>query len=207
MKIKYFYLLLLLCLGVVGIFVWYDNKYLALPKIKECDMEKFVVENNLQNQFVNHDSMLINFDSISQNKILLVDFFFTRCGYICPKVTLGVKYLFDNIQPSMKDNLKVLSFSVDPENDDTHELKIYRERYQISENQNWQHITGKKGAIYRLIREQFNVSATPANKEENDFIHSSQIVLLDQKQNIRGYYDGTDSLQLQKLLKNLNQLN
>lgn len=200
-----FFLLLFLVMIGTGVFVWIENTYLSLPKYKKCNIQQFVNENLFQKQIVNQDSLFINFDSLFNEKIVLVHFFFTRCQSICPRVSLEVKNLFEKLSPENKQKIVFISFSVDPLNDNVQELKLYRQRYQIQDNKNWQHLTGSKIAIYKIIREQFNLNASPANNEEDDFIHSSQIVLLDQNQTIRGYYDGTDSLQMQKLLTHIQK--
>ena len=36
-----------------------------------------------------------------------------------------------------------------------------------------------------------------------DFIHTENIVLIDQKQRIRGFYDGTDVTQMQQVIEDI----
>lgn len=202
-----FYSIVVGILLLLAIWMYIEDEYLDLPKYGETHFSEFIADNHFENAFINQDSLVVDIRHLMKDKeIILVDLFFTRCRSICPAVTQGVKQVLDKIEPSKKSKVLALSFSVDPENDVPSELLIYRERYEINDPQ-WVHITGRKGAIYKLIREQLNVSATPANQAEDDFIHSSQIVLLDKDKVIRGYYDGTDSTALATLSKHVLKLN
>ena len=137
------------------------------------------------------------------NKIVVVDFFFTHCPSICPKMTRNLK----TVQESYAKNpdIFIASFSVDPERDSVEVLAKYARRFNVDEK-SWQLITGPKKDIYRLARNSFKLTATDGDGGDEDFIHSSQLVLIDKQKRIRGYYDGTKTEETNQLIKDIKKL-
>ena len=104
-----------------------------------------------------------------------------------------------------KKDLLIVSFSVDPERDSVAQLKKFAQRFNIDES-NWQLLTGSKQEIYRLARKSFQVVATDGDGGDNDFIHSDQLILIDTKKRIRGYYEGTEGKETAQLIKDIKKL-
>jgi len=130
-------------------------------------------------------------------KLTVVDFFFTSCPSICPIMSdelTRVQKAFDN-----DDEVQILSFSVDPENDSIEALQLYANRYQADDTQ-WKFITGDKKAIYSLARCGFIMPVQDGNGEPADFIHSDKLVLVDSQKRIRGYFGGTDREDVDRLI-------
>ncbi len=105
--------------------------------------------------------------------------------------------------------LKILSFTVDPETDTVAELKRYATVHHADDNQ-WHFLTGQKADLYKLARRSFFV-LKPAEVENqgdvgSDFIHTNNFVLVDQRMRIRGYYDGTSSTEVTKLINDIKRL-
>ena len=142
------------------------------------------------------------------NKIVVANFFFVSCPSICPKMTQNLltihrQYIEDS-------SLLILSHTVWPEVDQVPLLFSYAEKYDVNHN-TWRFLTGKKEELYRLARQDY--LAAPDINDPNfqhgsnaDFIHTENIVLLDTKQRIRGYYNGTDSLEMDRLLEDIEIL-
>jgi protein SCO1/2 len=150
-----------------------------------------------------------------QNKVIVANFFFTRCPTICPRMTMAMKTMRDDIKSSAKvgtreaNFVQFLSFSVDPERDSVHNLKNYADRFGINP-QNWWLLTGEKKQIYDLANEHMKLGVVTAGQVDTNFIHSDMFVLIDKKRNIRGYYhslkeDGMtmDTASLAKLSRDL----
>lgn len=126
-----------------------------------------------------------------KGKVLLVDFFFTSCPSICPKLTANLQ----KIQEAYVKNdtlLQLLSFSVDPERDSVERLRKYGYDHRINPD-NWWLLTGDKKEIYDLARHEFFVSVTEGDGGPDDFIHTEKLILIDKNGHIRGYYDGLDA--------------
>lgn len=127
-----------------------------------------------------------------KDKIYIADFFFTSCGYQCPKMTIQMKRLQDEFIHD--DRVMFASFSIDPVRDSVQKLKEYAKEYGIIPGK-WNLLTGDKQKIYDLARFGFKLSAVDENKEEgkkSDIIHSDRFVIVDPEGNIRSYHIGTD---------------
>ena len=129
-------------------------------------------------------------------KVYVVEFFFTTCPSICPKMN---KNLVD-IQDAFKGNTEfgVASFSINPEHDTTEVLKEYESQHGIT-NPNWHLLTGKKEDIYKLSNEGFNLYTAQDDDVEGGFEHSGNFALIDKNGFIRSrvlngnpviYYNG-----------------
>lgn len=137
------------------------------------------------------------------NKIVVVDFFFTHCPIVCPKLTNSIQ----RVQQNFKSDNGILfnSFSVDPERDSISVLEEYTKRFALNTH-NWQLLTGDKKEIYKLARNSFMVAATDGDGGPEDFIHSEKLVLIDKQKRIRGYYNGTDATAVNQLMEDIKKL-
>jgi protein SCO1/2 len=138
------------------------------------------------------------------NRILIVDFFFTRCPNPCPTLTRNMKKLQDSY---LKNDTMVhfLSFTVDPVRDSVLALKNYADRFGVRHN-NWWLLTGEKKALYDLAFNEFKAGIVDGGEVDTAFLHTSKFYLLDKYHVIRGWYDGTDSASLTKLARDVSLL-
>jgi protein SCO1 len=142
------------------------------------------------------------------NKVIIADFFFTRCPSICPKLTANIRRLQDAL--SSKDQFKqlnpafvqFLSFSVDPERDSVPVLKSYGDKFGINPDL-WWLLTGPKKQIYDFSINELKLGLADGEGVDSNFIHTQKLVLLDKEHVVRGYYNGLDSGDLNKLAKDL----
>jgi len=137
------------------------------------------------------------------DRIIVADFFFTYCPTICPVMT---SHLAD-VQNFYSGDSEVgfASFTVDPERDTPERLKEFARKYGADLEQ-WIFITGEKKDLYKLARNGFFLTATDGDGGPDDFIHSEKLILIDHKKRIRGYYDGTESADVNKLIKDISKL-
>ena len=144
-----------------------------------------------------------------EGKIVVADFFFTRCPQICPQMTRNMKRLQDAVKKNVKagpkdaDFVQFISFTVDPLHDSVPELKKFADRYQINPN-NWWLLTGDKKEIYDLARHEFFVNALEGEGGgPDDFIHTEKFVVIDKDRYIRGYYNGLDSNDVRRMVNDI----
>ena len=137
------------------------------------------------------------------NKIVIVDFFFTHCPSICPKMTKSLVELKTRLRGA-KDIL-INSFTVDPERDSAAQLKKYMFQ-RGADKDNWDFLTGEKKAIYKLARNSFMIVATDGDGGPTDFIHSDKVVLVDRAKRIRGYYNGTSEKEMNQLFGDIQKI-
>ena len=128
-------------------------------------------------------------------KVWIADFIFTHCSGPCPRMTADLARIAGDLT-SFPD-LRLVSFSVDPERDTPAVLAEYARGYS-ADNARWYFLTGDKTAIFKLARESFHVGAADG-KPDDPVMHSTRFVLVDRAGKIRGYYDSNDPMQLAAL--------
>ena len=98
-----------------------------------------------------------------------------------------------------------VSFSVDPVRDSVAALKKYADKYRVRHN-NWWVLTGDKKKIYDLAFNEFKAAVVDGGEVDTAFLHTNKFYLLDKYRVIRGWYDGTDSLAMARLAKDIGLL-
>ncbi|RPG80972.1 MAG: SCO family protein [Crocinitomicaceae bacterium TMED135] len=199
---------------------WQNNR--KLPVFQPNDINPDLVDSSLHGRgrgINGGDHCISNFELLDQlnhrvtkkimtNKIVVTNFFFVSCPSICPKMTQNLLTIHNQYKEDNK--ILILSHTVWPEVDKVNVLFKYAEKYKI-DYENWRFLTGDKIELYRLARQDYLVvpdinDPNFQHGSEADFIHTENIVLLDQKQRIRGYYDGTDPLEMNRLLEDIEIL-
>lgn len=180
------------------------------------DVESEMVDKDLARKGFGHRIQEFSFTDQSgksygskdlEDKIYVAEYFFTTCGTICPVMNAEMQ----RVQAAFKGNnqFKILSFTVDPETDSVAQMKNYADSHGADPKQ-WHFLTGDKKDLYKLARRSFFV-LKPAEAQNqgdvgSDFIHTNYFVLVDTQKRIRGYYDGTNSKEVDKLIKDIQKL-
>lgn len=138
-----------------------------------------------------------------ENKIYIADFFFTTCPTICPIMTKNMAGIQDKILND--EDVMLLSHSVTPDIDSVPQLKKYALEKGVKDNK-WNLVTGDKRQIYELARKSYMAVKTDGDGGPYDMIHTENFILVDKERRIRGFYDGTDSEEMKKLLSDLEIL-
>lgn len=135
-----------------------------------------------------------------KNKIYIADFFFTRCTNIC----IAMAYNMNQLQEYYKNDADILflSHSVTPEMDSVPILKKYAIEKGVIDGK-WNVTTGDKKHIYELARKSYFAVIEDGDGGEDDFIHTEQFILIDKERRIRGFYDGTDKNDMEKLKQDM----
>ncbi|RMG83513.1 MAG: SCO family protein [Bacteroidetes bacterium] len=152
--------------------------------------------------FVNQYGDTITKDSV-KGKILVVDYIFTTCQSICPKMSTQMGMLNHKIKDF--DDVIILSHTVDPEHDTPEVLLEYAKGYGAKRGK-WYFLTGNKKDLYRIARESYFITAMEGDGGPEDFIHSEKFVLIDKNGHIRGFYDGTNPQEVDKLKDDIKLL-
>ena len=137
-------------------------------------------------------------------KICVVDFFFTSCPGICPKLATSMSGLQTTF---LNDNqILLLSHSVTPEKDSVPVLKKYAEENGVNFNL-WKLLTGSRSDIYELGRKYYFVEEDlGVNSDSTVFLHTENFVLIDKDRHIRGIYNGLDPNSMQSLTNDIKEL-
>lgn len=153
--------------------------------------------------FINQDGKTIT-DKDYDGKIYIVDYFFTTCKSICPKMTTELIRVQQKLEFT-KGSVQILSHTVDPENDSVPVLKAYSEMVH-ADTKTWNFVTGDKKQLYEMARKSYLLNAVEGDGGPDDFIHSELFVLIDKEKHIRGIYDGTDIKQVNNLMDDVKVL-
>ena len=208
---------------VVTYFVAFnDFEKQTLPILSPRDINPELVDSSLHNRGIGtegiyHQISPFNLvdqhglevsENVIKNKVVIVDFFFVSCGSICPIMTKNLKRVHDFYKKN--NDVLILSHTVWPEMDSVSVLNNYANEHDAN-YETWRFLTGDKKELYRLARKDYMV--VPAINDPNyqhgneaDFIHTENVVLIDKKKRIRGYYDGTDENAMKKLVSDIGKL-
>ena len=208
-------ILVLLGVFVVGTYASYQKlkPKRVLPIYNPVDLNPAVVDDDLER--VGRGHRIGDFDlvdqwgnkadsSLLQGKVYVADFFFTTCPTIC--IAMGKN--FQRIQEAFKDEprLNLVSHTVMPEIDTVEVMHAYGERMGAIQGK-WHLLTGEKEELYRMARRQyFAVMEQGTSFDEHDFIHTENVILVDEKKRIRGFYDGTSDSQMDLLIQDIQIL-
>jgi cytochrome oxidase Cu insertion factor (SCO1/SenC/PrrC family) len=140
-----------------------------------------------------------------RDKIWVADFVFTRCAGPCPLMTQKMAEL-QNVLLGLED-LRFVTFTVDPEHDTPEVLARYAAR-NAADPDRWIFLTGARKRIYDLCVKDFKLAVQDQSDEdyEHMIIHSTKFVLMDRKGRIRGYFDGRDGHEITKLVAAIHKL-
>ncbi len=136
------------------------------------------------------------------NKIYVADFFFTTCPSICPIMTENMFYIQEK---TINKDILLVSYSVTPEIDSVAQLKKYAIEKGVDDSR-WNLLTGEKKDIYELARKSYLVAKNNGDGGKYDMIHTENFVLIDKEKRIRGFYDGTNKEEMDKLLNDIQIL-
>jgi protein SCO1 len=190
---SFFIVVILAPVMVFGVVKWYEQMFNPLPVLGPKG--HVVHDFSFQNQ--QGDTATID---AWKGKIVVANFFFTHCPSICPKMIYQLK----RVQAYTKKEIVIASFSVDPERDSVVRLRHYAEQAGIKDN--WMLLTGDKRQLYRFARKELFIVATDGDGGPEDFIHSESLVLIDKDKKIRGNYKGTDSKEVDRLIRDISKL-
>ena len=202
----------LLSIGIMLIIFNVLNVEKPLPIYQPSMVSEQLVDSSIQHKRKYHK--IADFSLVNQNgeivtqdtykdKIYVADFFFTTCQTICPIMT---EHMWDIQQKIIEDEeVMLLSHSVTPKIDSVAQLKKYAVEKGIIDRK-WNLVTGDKKQIYELARKSYLAVKTDGNGDEFDMIHTENFMLIDKQRQIRGFYDGTNPEDLERLFKDIEIL-
>ena len=213
-------ILFLVVFFVLGVTITYfmikPSKEKSLPVINPVDVKQEMVDPELLRigyghkignfSFLNQDGIVITQQDV-KGKVFVAEYFFTTCGTICPIMNVQMQRVHKAFQAN--NNVRILSFTVDPKVDTVAQMKRYAVAHG-ADAKSWFFLTGTQEKLYALARKSFFV-LKPAETENqgdvgSDFIHTNNFVLVDKEMRIRGYYDGTSSKEVDLLIRDVDLL-
>ena len=218
-KVGYIIIILLVGIGIASLMIHEAQNKKALPILNPCDVNPILVDTSIQSKCIGHK--ISDFSFLNQNgdvitqefvkdKIAVVDYFFVSCPSICPVLTSQLKRVHDYDFKKHNNDVVILSHTVWPEVDSVAALNEYANQYGAKADK-WCFLTGDKKELYLMARKSYLV--VPDIEDPNfkhgsdaDFIHTENVVLIDQKGQIRGFYDGTSPAEISELITDIDFL-
>jgi protein SCO1 len=148
-----------------------------------------------------------------KGKVYVVEFFFTTCPSICPKMNKNMIEIQNKFFGNP--NFGIASISINPENDTPQVLKSHADLIGVKST-NWHLLTGNQDYIFDLSYKGFNVYAGKNPNIPGGFEHSGLFALIDKKGKIRCrkdenenpivYYDGIEKEGVKAIMKDITLL-
>lgn len=152
--------------------------------------------------FVNQDGKTVTQKDLD-GSVYVADFFFTTCHSICPVMSNQMEKIYTKYKGSK--DVKFISHTVDPEIDTVKQLQEYAMKH-LADSRQWLFVTGDKRQLYNIARTGYFLDAQQGDGGADDFIHTQNFALIDKEKRIRGYYDGTDSADMDQLSNDIELL-
>ena len=184
-----------------------EGKQFLLPVLGEKKLAGVESKDTLYHtigkfKLINQDKDTVT-EKNTENKIYVADFFFATCQSICPQMSTQLIRVQNEFKTD--NDFLIISHSVNPKHDTSEVLNIYAAKYGAIKNK-WHFLTGSKKVIYDLARYDYLVNALEEDGSPEGFLHSELFLLIDRSKRIRGMYDGTDSIQVNKLILDIKLL-
>lgn len=205
-------LMLAILVPLIGYFTvsYFSNRDVKMPpryfydeiKVTKDKGRTFTdtIWHSVQNMhFTNQLGQRVSLDDL-KGKIIVLDFFFTRCPTICPKLGVAMKKL-QNSFPNNDTIVQFLSVSVDPIHDSVPQLRKWAKAMNVNPD-SWWLLTGDKDSIYNFALQEIKASIADVNVD-TAFVHTENFFLLDRDRVVRGWYNGFDSLAQKRLVHDI----
>ncbi|MAQ75819.1 MAG: SCO family protein [Aquimarina sp.] len=214
-KYKFFAIVLFVLSAIIISIIYSILKPERSLKVYEPDMVSTeLVDSTVQHVRKYH--VIKDFSLINQNgepvtqskytdKIYVADFFFTTCQTICPIMTDHMVQIQERLNKMNDTTVYLVSHSVTPDIDTVDRLKRYAKDKGVDDHR-WNLLTGDKKQIYDLARKSYLVAKSDGDGGPYDMIHTENFVLVDQQKRIRGFYDGTNPEEIDRLMEDIEIL-
>ena len=137
-----------------------------------------------------------------RGKIWIADFIYTTCPGPCPMISGRMSELQ---QPLQNTDVHLVSFTVDPAKDTPEALRAYAQKFH-AEPGRWDFLTGPQPIIYELSRDGFKLAVSDGRDDAGVPVHSTRMILVDRRGDIRGYYDAAEPDAITKLVADTTHL-
>ena len=149
--------------------------------------------------FTNQLGQQVSLDDL-KGKVIVLDFFFTRCPTICPQLGTAMKKLQKSF-PNNDSIVQFVSISVDPKHDSVAQLRKWAEKFDVNPD-SWWLLTGDRDSIYKFALQEIKASIADVNVD-TAFVHTENFFLLDKHRVVRGWYNGLDTVAQKRLVRDI----
>ena len=167
-----------------------------IPDSKNIPVDNF--------SMINQDKKTVNLDSL-KGEVWVADFIFTSCEDVCLPMTSNMSKLQKELKDEGLEDVRLVSFSIDPEVDTPEVLKQFGDQFN-ADYTNWDFLTGyEQNYIEEFAKDSFQMMVhKPEN--EDQVIHGVSFFLVNQEGNVVQIYNGTDEFPLEDIIKHIKIL-
>lgn len=190
-----------------------------------------VINDNIQDfAFTDQNGKAITQTNVEE-KVYVVEYFFTTCRGICPKMNANMRRVYDVFKD--EPGFMIISHTCMPEVDSLPLMKKYEQRmlsgtvaqnqdgsYRLDEDSNavnkgglnatnWFFVTGEKAPLYKMARQSYMIDNNKPDSNQlikDQFIHTQFFALVDKQRRLRGIYDGLKNDEIEKLKTDIKGL-
>ncbi len=207
-KFKYYWLLILIPVIFISWFFVSKKSGQPIRYLEYFEPKNTVKTDNKAHhaipdfEFTNQDNEKITKQTL-KNKIYVTEFFFTTCKSICPIMNTNLELVYKEFKT--RNDFLILSHTVEPEVDSVKILKEYANLHKVTDKR-WQFVTGTKQQLYAMARKGYLLNNESGTGDADDFIHTQNFALVDKDFHIRGFYDGTNTQEIGRLIQEIKLL-
>jgi protein SCO1 len=206
-KFQYSWLALIVPILFICWYLTSENKKQPLRYLPYFGPKRAVKTDSIHHKippfkFIDQQSQVVTQETF-KNKVYVAEYFFTTCQSICPVMNNNLRLVDSTFRN--RDDFMILSHTVDPENDSVPVLRAYADDHN-ADHKKWRFVTGAKAELYAQARKGYLLQADEGNGGAEDFIHTQNFALIDKDSHIRGFYDGTDSSEVNRLITDIRVL-
>lgn len=190
-------------LFVLFVYLPYSDKQEKLNRVTESYQHSSYLKDSVGHMpaftGIDQDGKRIS-DADLKNVVTIAGFFYSECEGYCPTTTRNLS----QIQNALNDSIpfRIISFTLNPEIDTVARLKHYAEMYDAKQSV-W-HFIRSDADVFNLGEQGFKTIVKDGNGSFEG--HSDRFTLIDKEGNVRGWYRGSDSLQIKALIQDVNYL-
>jgi protein SCO1 len=156
-------------------------------------------------QFITQDGQPYT-DKDMLGKVSVVEFFFTTCKGICPRMNGNMAAISKEFVS--EPDFMVVAHTCDPDRDSVARLKVYADSMKI-DTRRWVLLTGRKDSLYQMARSAYLLDDPKNNVAniEDQFMHTQFFALVDRQGKVRGQvYDGLKQPDLDRLRNDIRRV-
>ncbi len=139
-----------------------------------------------------------------KNCVYVADYIFTTCPGICKDMSREMKKVYQKFEKN--DQVKILSHTSKPSEDSVAVLLAYAIRQGVYNHDKWYFVTGNIDSLYQMALKSYLIVNPDEAVAGNTFVHTERVALIDKRQHIRGFYDGTNPAETSRLIEDIEKL-
>ncbi|WP_064093571.1 SCO family protein [Rossellomorea aquimaris] len=172
-----------------------------------CSNSDFQAETNYEVKdftYTNQNNKEVSLKDL-KGQVWIADFIFTNCETVCPPMTFNLTKLQKKLKEEGVEDYKIVSFSVDPENDTPKALKEYISNFE-ADTSKWELLTGYKFDEVKDLAEHSFKSIVANDPNSDQMIHGTRFYLVNEEGVVVKTYSGNSDVPYDEIALDMKTL-